>query len=138
MANKRTKATEISVTRLQRVVEAFLKIRKGRHLEGWLSPLRKCHKWGDSPTKAVKGISKCHDLFCLVLVAAPNAILPRKNFRMAIKAAHMAEPILMVSRDLDNWAEEMSSMIRCALSKLREIAGDHLKYERALGQAIPP
>ena len=44
----------------------------------------------------------------------------------------------MVHRELDSWAEEMSSMVRCALSKLREIAGDHLKYERALSQALPP
>ena len=103
-------------------------------MASWSSAKRSEKKWKGNPVKLAPSLTGIHPLLSSLLSLAQNIVLPIKLFDKACEAVHGETPCLFTKRDPHLVALGVSSSIRCAMGKIRDIVDDIEVQERAMKQ----
>jgi hypothetical protein len=124
---------EVSVGDIQKHLETYMADHNSRDLSSLLAALRKTTTWKSSPVAST--LAAYSKLFCSLVDLSPQAMLPPKKTAMAILACHTEKAVNFTGKQDPIFADEVSSLLRCGLSKYRELAREPEKQRRCFGKA---
>ncbi len=116
--------------------ETYMATEKCRDLSALLLEAQKTTTWKSSPSNSMQAIVGIAGLLTRLLTTVPNAMLPPKLTTRALVKMHLDKPCHQTQKDVESWADELSSVIRQVLAKLREMKSDPMSLNRAFKKAF--
>ena len=111
---------DVSVADCVHSLEDWLRTRATRDITALLGDLRKgISVWKMAPSAAL--MASLADLFELLFTVAPNTVVKPSTLKMALVKMHRRAPVNYSSRELEDWAYDISADIRGLASKFKEV-----------------
>ena len=133
-AKKRTVAPkELTVEELEKVIEDYLAEVNNRDLTEALSLLKKsaggkATSWKTAPV--AESLAPYAPLYEKLFALSPNTVLPPKKTATALMSVHRRKPINFTRQKDEDWADDMSQLIRMGCAKFRSLADEPVAYRR--------
>ena len=128
-----TAPKEISTSDLEGALEKFMAARGNRDLSTLLNNLKNGVSWKNSPKASV--LAEYVEFFKLLVPFSPHGVLPAKKLCLAFEATHLTRPTNFTGKDLSLFEDDLSTVVRCGMSKYRTLVVDGEAHRRCFAKA---
>ncbi len=124
---------EISTSDLEGALEKFMAARGNRDLWTLLNNLRNGVSCKNAPKAAV--LAEYVEFYKLLVPLSPQGVLPAKKLCLVFEATHLTRPTNFSGKDLSVFGDDLSTLVRCGMSKYRGLVTDGEAHRRCFAKA---
>ena len=119
---------------IQGKLEAFMKHEQSRDMNNLLGEMKREVTWKNSARCSV--LARYYKLYVELAALCPQGIMPPKKTTMALIACHKDKAIHYNGQNINDWSDEISSLLRACFAKYREIHHDDNAHRRCVSKVL--